>query len=355
METIKLRHAISIGILFSLGSITISMGYNHEYLLQSLIISFLVSLILIMFYQHLLNKYPNMNLYNIIKLKYDNIIGKVLIVIFLLFLTINSVNIIYSFIDFITSINQLDFLSKNMIMLINFVLLGYILKNTLTNICRFSQAIFIIILTMIIILLILGIPEMNFNNLLPMINFNKNSIFNQLNTFIFQPFLEITILFNVFSRIESKNAKKYIFYIVNGLSLLFLLLISIQTITLLGKDYTSFLNYPYYVAISCINLSKLVIRIEALSLIIFYFSAFIKLLFTVNSLVLGFNILVKNKKKYNYTFLLLFHILSLVLYDNMAELKIFMNYYSILFIFYIIIMLLLLYLKKEKNIVKYNT
>lgn len=40
MNKIKTRHAISIGILFSLGSIVINMGFNNEYLIQSLIISF---------------------------------------------------------------------------------------------------------------------------------------------------------------------------------------------------------------------------------------------------------------------------------------------------------------------------
>ncbi len=355
METIKLRHAISIGILFSIGSITITMGYNHEYLIQSLLIAFIFSMSLIIFYQYLLNKYPNMNLYNIIKLKYNNVIGNILVIIFLILLVFNSVNIIYSFIDFITSINQLDFLSKNMIMLINFILLAYILKNSIINISRFTQAIFIITLFMIILLMVLGISEMNFENLLPIISFDKNAIFNQLNTLIVQPFLEITILFNVFSKVESKKAKKHIFIIVSSLSLIFLFLISIQTITILGKDYTGALNYPYYVAISCINLSKIVLRIEALSLIIFYFSAFVKLLFTINSLTLGFNTLVQNRKKYNYTFLLFVHILSLIMFDNIAELKLFMNYYSIFFIFYSIVLLFLLFIKKEKNIVKHNT
>ena len=168
MNKIKTRHAISIGILFSLGSIVINMGFNNEYLIQSLIISFLVSSIIIYFYQVLLNKYPNKNLFQIINEKQNNILGKILILFLLIILLINSVQIIYSFIDFISTINQLDFLSKNMIMLLNFILLGYILKNTLINLSRFSQVIFVLTSLMIILLFIVGIKDMELINLLPL-------------------------------------------------------------------------------------------------------------------------------------------------------------------------------------------
>lgn len=355
MNKIKSRHAISIGILFSLGSIVINMGFNNEYLIQSLIISFLVSSIIIYFYQVLLNKYPNKNLFQIINEKQNNILGKILIIFLLIILLINSVQIIYSFIDFISTINQLDFLSKNMIMLLNFILLGYILKNTLINLSRFSQVIFVLTSLMIVLLFIVGIKDMEFINLLPLYSFQKNDIFNNMNILVVQPFLEITLLFNVFSKMENTKIKKNIFIITSGLSLLLLLLISIESITLLGDNYTGFLNFPYYVAISCINMSKLVIRIESLSLVVFYFSSFVKLLFIINSFMLGFNTLTNTKRKYNYPILLLSHVLSLIMFDNLGELKQFMNYYSLSFIIISILIPFFIFIKKDKNIIKQNT
>ena len=65
-----------------------------------------------------------MNIFEIIKNKYNNIFGNILISIYLLLLIYNSITIIYSFIDFITTINQSDFLSKELIMLINTLLIG---------------------------------------------------------------------------------------------------------------------------------------------------------------------------------------------------------------------------------------
>jgi len=192
-------------------------------------------------------------------------------------------------------------------------------------------------------------------SLLPIYSFKKSDILTNLNILIVQPFLEITLLYNVFSKMENTKIKNNIFIIINSLSLLFLLLISIETITILGDNYTSFLNFPYYVAISCINMSKIVIRIESLSLVVFYFSSFMKLLFVINNFILGFNAITKTKRKFNYPILLLTHVLALIMFDNLGELKNFMNYYSLIFIILSIIIPFIILLKKDDNIMKQNT
>ena len=47
MEKINARHAISIGVLFSIGSLIISLGMNNTATWQTLITSFLLSLLLL--------------------------------------------------------------------------------------------------------------------------------------------------------------------------------------------------------------------------------------------------------------------------------------------------------------------
>lgn len=359
MNQIKTRHAISIGILFSLGNIILIMGLKKEFIIQAIIFSFIVSFFIILLYQKLLNKYPNMTLFNIIKTKFDNLFGKVIIIIYLLFLIINGIQIIYSFIDFITSINQLDFSSKSFIMFLNFLLLIFILNNSLMNLSRFSQVIFIITTLMITLLFILGVKDINVYNLLPIIPSSIQDLYNSISVIIVHPFLEITLLFNVFSKMKNNKIKNKIFLVISILSMLFLVWMSIEVVGVLGSDYTSYLNYPYYVAISCINMSKIVIRIETLSFVIYYFSSFMKLIFVMHSIMLGFNSLTKIKKKHYEPFLLLMHILSLVLFDNFNELKLFMNYYSICFIVFSVLLIFILLIKKNKteniNIINHYT
>lgn len=355
METIKLRHCISLGLLFSVGNCIITLGVNNENLIFSIILSSLISFVFLFFYQRLLEKYPMKNIFEIITLKCNNIFGKVLISFYLLLLIICGVQIIYLFIDFITTINQSDFLSKNIIMFMNFLLLGYVLKNSLINICRFSQVICVITIVMIVLLFIFGIKDMNFKNLLPFFPLANNFHFKSFFSILINPFLEMTFLFNIFCKLKDSKIKRNIYFIIIGINMLFLILIGLQTVSLIGKEYVKFLNFPYYVCISCINMSKIVIRIESLSLIIIYFCCFMKVVLIVYNIILGIKTLLNTKKEYYYPILLLLHILSLVMFDNVNEYLDFYFYYVVLYLLVNFLVLLVINFKNNKNIIKHNT
>ena len=82
MEQIKIRHIISISVLFSIGNLIISLGNDNKHLWQTLIISYCLSVLILILYQKLLVKYPNMNLFEIIEYKYNNIFGKIIIILY---------------------------------------------------------------------------------------------------------------------------------------------------------------------------------------------------------------------------------------------------------------------------------
>ena len=154
---------------------------------------------------------------------------------------------------------------------------------------------------------------------------------------------------SVKAKMENTRSKKYIFYIINILSMLFIIWMCIEVIGILGSDYSCYLNYPYYVAISCINVSKIVIRIESLSFIIYYFCCFVKLVFIVYNLVIAFNTLTNSRRKHYQPFLLIMHILSLIIFDNFSEMKTFMIYYSLVYIIFSICLVFFLFIKKDKK------
>ena len=171
--------------------------------------------------------------------------------------------------------------------------------------------------------------DIEFNNLLPIVT--KNIDFNNTLNLLVQPFIELTLLYNIFCKlkINQKSKKSNLlsqltnepkpigtFLIVSFITLIILLIITIESIGLLGDEYYSFLNFPYYSAISCINMNKIVIKIESLSLIIFYFTSFIKLIFTIYNFVLGFNLITNTKKKYYFPYILFIHVLSFIMFDN---------------------------------------
>ena len=57
MEEIKKRHIIAIGSLFSLGTTAINIVSNMSYYWQSLLLAFLISLIIYLFYFKLLKQH----------------------------------------------------------------------------------------------------------------------------------------------------------------------------------------------------------------------------------------------------------------------------------------------------------
>lgn len=355
MEAIKLRHAISISILFSLGNLIIYLGNNDIYLWQSLIISFLLSLILLLIYQKLLNKYPNYNIFMLIKLKFNNIFSNILIALYLLMLLYNLSASIFTFMDFVTTVNQSDFMGKEIIMLFHFLLMAFVLKNPIYELGRFSQVIFVITLVMIMSLYVLGIKNIDYTNLLPLKFIKTDSTYNNIMNLLIQPFLEITFLYNIICNMENTRSKKKIFLIISSISLITLLLISSEIVGLLGKHYTSYLNYPYYTSISCINMSKIVIKIESLSLLIVYFSGFTKFIIIVYTFGLGINSLFNSKKKIYNPILLLVNVLGMIIFQNMNEMLYMQKYYNYYAFIIITIISMLLIIKKDckKNNIKY--
>lgn len=355
METVKKRHAMAIGGLFALGTTTILIVSNNHHSWQALAVAYAFSFIVFGFYNKLLDNYPDMNIFEIIKSKYNNILGKVLTTIILLILLYQGTKIVYMFIDFITTINQLDFISKNIIMLINFILLGYVLKNNLLKICRFAQIIFISVVIIIGLLFLLGLEDINFENLLPIYPVYENKFFKSVITLLVEPFCEMTVLFNVFCKVKKEKDKKNIFNKAATVSLILIMIIVIEVVGILGYDYSLILNYPYYSAIASVNMNKIVIRVESLSLIIIYFSAFVKLIFIVYSILEGFNILANVKKRYCYPFLLLIHMLSFVIYDNIGQLKQYTFCYSLILLLINVLLPISLLKKPEKKIINHST
>lgn len=349
METIKFRHILSIGVLFSIGNFIIYLGNNNLFVWQTLIIAFILSIIILFLYQKLLYKYPNNNLFEIIKNKYNNIFGNILIILYLVFLLYNLSSAVFSFVDFISTVNQSDFVSKEIIMLLHFILICYVLKNSLITLGKFSQVIFVITLSMILILYILGIKDINFLNNFP-ITFPNFLINHNTLDYLIQPFLETTILFNVICKMKQTKIKNYIFIIINLFSLLILLIISTEIVGLLGKNYTSYLNYPYYTSISCINMSKIVIKIESLSLLIVYFTGFIKFVFVAYSFLLGINTIFKYQKLAFTPLILMINIFGMVIFNNVKEMNIVKYYYNI-YALIIITMLPILLIRNNIKVV----
>ena len=142
-------------------------------------------------------------------------------------------------------------------------------------------------------------------------------------------------------------------------SFLILLLVTIRTISVLGDVFVLQINYPLYTSVGIINFMDFLVRIESLSVIIFFFAILIKLVICLYSIKIGieqlFNIKETNVLSFPITFLNV--ALSQVLYQNITEFIQFYPIYamiSVLFIHIIPIILCIITFIKQKKIKKKN-
>lgn len=355
MDNVRFRHVISIGILYTLGTVLISIASRGYHAWQGLLWAFVFAIPIYHLYNKLLKQFPNKNLFEIIECSFGKIISKIVIIMYIFFLWYKAGRIIFSYMDLIITTNQLAFEYKQLMLLLNLILLGYILKNGLNNIARLSQICFIIIIILISLLFIVGIGNMDLSNILPIYpivysDFQKNIFY-----FFIQPFMELTIIFNFICKIKNYSEQKKVLFVVAFVSMVIILVIIIQTICILGKDYTLILNYPYYSCIATINVNKLIARFETISIIIFYICASIKVIVLLYCMELAISTLFhkqSNDQKYYYYIIFMSTVLSFILYDNITQLRKMTIYYCIIaIVMHIIIPIFIVFFKKKK----YNT
>ncbi len=352
MDNVRFRHVFSLGVLYALGTVLISIASRGYHAWQGLICAFVFAIPVYYLYIKLLKYFPNKNLFEIIELCFGKIISKIIIIMYIIFLWYKSGRIIFSYIDLIITSNQLAFDYKQLMLLLNLILLGYILKSGLNSITRLSQICFIITVVLISSLFVVGIGNMDLTNILPIYpiiygDFQKNILY-----FFIQPFIELTILFNFICKIKNYSEQKKVFFSIAIVSFVIIIVIIIQTICILGKDYTLILNYPYYSCIATINVNKLIARFETISIIIFYVCASIKVIVLLYCMELAICTLFKrnsNDKKYYYFIIFMSTVLSFILYDNVSELRTMTIYYCIIaIIMHIIIPCYIVFFKKKR-------
>lgn len=354
MDDIRLRHIVSIGVLYSLGTTLLYIGSRGLHAWQGIIVSFILCIPIYFLYLKLLKKYHGKNIFEIIDCSFGKVISRILIFIYVIFLWYKSGRIVYAYTDLVITTNKTAFNYKELMLLLNLIVLGYVLKSGINNVARFSQIVFVIVTLLTISLFIVGFKNMEFLNIYPIIPINTNDFLYNIFIYLIQPFAELTILFNIIAKVKNYSVQKKALFITALVSLFFILLIIIQTICILGEDYTLILNYPYYACISTINVNKLIARLETMSIITFFICSSVKLIVLIYSMQLGiakfFNKQTNEKNNY-YGLLYMATVLSFLLYNNVGELKNMTIYYCITGLLIIIIypLIILIFGKKKKQ------
>lgn len=249
------KQNISIMVLFLIGSSSIFvMGIEAERdLWIAIILATIMALVMALFYARLHFIFPDKDLYDIIEICFGNFIGKLFIILFTLFMLYWSSDVLVNYCNFIhlTSL-------ENTPQIIPMSILGFLcalgIREGICVLGRWSQFFIITPIIILIITIILLIPEMNFNNIRPVLYSGIIPVFKgTFNAFSF-PFGQIVAFTMTFSSFENKKSPYKIYIVSLLISGLYLLILSLTNIFVLGIDFIEILNFPSYGAISRINL-----------------------------------------------------------------------------------------------------
>lgn len=135
---------------------------------------------------------------------------------------------------------------------------------------------FIIPILLIFIAILLLVPDMNFNNIRPVLYKGMKPVIGGAYEVLIYPFGETVIFTVAFSTLKDKKSiyKIYILsFLIGGM---FLLATSLTIILVLGINTTSNMYFPTYDAVARINIGNFLQRLEIISAIVFVIGIFVK-------------------------------------------------------------------------------
>jgi spore germination protein KB len=277
-EIISENQAISLYILFIWGSTLVigTGGAAKKSMWIAMILGAILTAILIFFYCKILSAYPQMTVFDINNEVFGSFIGRCLNSLYVFFAYTLGTLVLNNFSEFIGSVGLSD-TPKPVAVLPIVMLTIWGVKAGIETLGRWSEFFVVVLFVIIMIPTILGIPQMEPNNIRPILREDIGSIINGTFTAFSFPFAESVIFLMVFSCLPNKKSAYKVFYIGLLISGVVLVVISLRNLLIIGSELLAKNYFPTYIVIARINVGDFVQRIEILNTVAFLIAGFIKI------------------------------------------------------------------------------
>lgn len=277
-EVISDRQGVALIFLFIIGesSILVTGISAKKDLWLAIILAMIISFFLMLLYGKLFNFNSNMNLFDTFEIVFGKFIGKTIIVLYVLYAYDLAILVLVDFGQFISTVN---FNNTPLIVPMIFIgiLCAMIVKEGIISMGRWGEIFFIIIIAFILFTVLLLIPNMNLNNIIPIFSKGIKPIIKGAYEVFIYPFGE-TVIFTVAFSVLKNNKSIYKIYfqslLIGGI---FLIITSVSIILVLGVDNASSVYYPAYDTVARIDILDTFQRIEAIVAIVYVLGGFIKI------------------------------------------------------------------------------
>ncbi|MFD3156138.1 endospore germination permease [Haloimpatiens sp. FM7330] len=359
-EIISDNHAMYMIIIFCMGvSLIFSMaaGAKQDGWI-AIILATTVSIPLAFMYCKILNIFPNKNIFDIFEIIFGKFIGKIFSVLYIGLGIYIATLIISDFTDFIKIVGAFGTPKIIPLILVGFLCI-WMLKGGIEVMARWTKVVLFSIVFLAIITWIMLIPQMNINNLKPVLYNGFSPIIKETMALISFPFGEL-FLFTGFINCVKKTKNLYNIFL-KGIVIAgsITLVANIVNIMVLGTNINSKSYFPAYETVRRLEVAGVFGRIEIIVASTFVVTEFIEACFCMLTSCKGIQKLF-NCKDYRFivtpTVLLVIN-LSLILYNNLMEAMEFdIKIWPYVGVFFEVVLpfiiLIFALIKKKKDVVK---
>jgi spore germination protein KB len=320
----------SLLTMFWLGTL-ILLGFNSK-LNQDSWIGVLVATVLflpLMFvYIRIIYLYPGQDFFDIILQIFGKVFGKILIFIMVFYAIHLAALVMKNFSEFITILNIQN--TPECLIYLFLALLSILsVANGAENLGRLSRFAQPILIFVILITVLIGFKDFDFDNLKPIMVTDSNTMLTQSLIMATLPFGEIVVCLPFFGSLSSLANPLKIFLKGLAVSVVMLVIVNMRNILLLGIETAKIFYFPSYQAIGIISLGDFFTRIEVLIGLNMVLAGFIKICACVYTASLGVTKMLNftNQKLVIVPCVLLIVTLAGLLYSNTIEMINFLPYY----------------------------
>lgn len=253
----------------------ILLNTAHQDSWISILIAIIIGILPFLLYSYLKNKYPNKNIIQINKEKFDKL-GTFLNLILIAGTFIFAVCSFWIIVHFIDS-QYLYRTPTIMIIIILILPVIYTIIKDFHVLGKVSLIMFYVSLFFIIIILLGLIGNIDIDNIKPILNNSPNSILYGSFCFIgfnIMPLFLLSIIPK--NKIEGYSPKKsFFFYIISGLSLLNVMFL---TISIFGIHLSELYNYPSFHLLKRVSVLDIIDRVESILSLEWFLALFVQIM-----------------------------------------------------------------------------
>lgn len=281
----------------------------------------ILALPVLLIYCRMLSLMPGKDLFEILEFAFGKLVGKVAGLFYVWYAFHLGAAVLRNFGEFINTVAM-----PETPILVPMLFLGMCCvanaRSGVEVMGRISTFLLPIVVIILIVVQLLGVPMMEFDNIYPILGQGIRPVLNgAFSTFSF-PFAESVLLLGVFFSLKSSKAPYKVYFLGFLLAGFFIVALTVRNIMILG-DLREAMYFPSYLAVSRISIGEFLQRIEVTVSFTFVSASFTKISICMYVASKGVERILK-LDNYKYIVIqtgLLMVFLSYIIYDSIMEMN----------------------------------